>query len=122
VTQNNVVGVNRERAEAAITDDSETDLLSSAAIEAAGAGYADEIARRRRAANGEETFCSDDFKYIAAQESQLRAPLSTGALSADVAIAALDALDANSPCRSKPVLIASVIRLVIAGLLTREIS
>ena len=89
----NVVRINRERAESAITDYLATDLLSPAAIEAAQQAYADEIARQRRKLTASEISCSDELGTIQTQEAQLRALLKAGALSADVASAALDALD-----------------------------
>ncbi|HTC50738.1 MAG TPA: recombinase family protein [Steroidobacteraceae bacterium] len=99
----NVLRVNRVRAEAAITDYLETDLLSPAAIEAAKAGYADEIARQRRALNNVNAInCIDERKAIDAQESQLRGLLKSGALSADVANAAMNALDMKRRKLTKP--------------------
>jgi hypothetical protein len=47
--------------------------------------------------------CTDEFKAIAAQEAQLRGLLKTGALSADVATAALEAVDAKRRKLSRPV-------------------
>jgi hypothetical protein len=100
----NVVRINRERAESAITDYLATDLLSPAAIEAAQQAYADEIARQRRqSTNASEINCSGELAAIEAQETQLRGLLKAGTLSADVATAALDALDNKRRKLSKPV-------------------